>query len=238
MPAGDASLSKQVHDLVETHDPAKLFLAYGLLADCDEFNRNHDRLIFDPELLKKTPGSDNVTGLRGMTEQEKQQDAKRCGAMTERERQSRLEYLAAAAKAGVPGSAVAFHREGPFGDPSALATRPDDPLVAEWKARARAQLTAEADAGADPGVVNYIAVEYAAGSPTFERNARLAYRYFLANGLIQGELLGPDSDAAKFFAENSPLMDSIGKDLGPAERAAELAAAQRIAGNFRKQRSR
>lgn len=232
MPPGDVSLSKQVQELVETHDPEKLYLAYGLLADCVEFNRDHDRMIYDEELRKKSP--DNAFGYRHMTEQEKQRDTMRCGAMSERERQSRLDYLAAAAKAGVPGSAIAFLREGPFGDPSALTTRPDDPLVQEWKALARAQLIAEAEAGTDPGVVNYIATEYAAGSPTFERNAGLAYRYFLANGLIHGEILGPDSDIAKFFAEDSALMDSIGKDLSPAERAAELAAARQIALNFHK----
>jgi len=237
MPSGDVSLSKQVQELVETHDPQKLFVAYWLLADCVEFNRDHDRLIFDPELLKKKPNADNVTGLRHMTEQEKQQDTKRCGAMTERERQSRLEYLAAAAKAGVAGSAVAFLREGPFGDPTALTTRPDDPLVKEWKALAKAQLTAEADAGTDPGAVNYIAVEYAGGSAAFEQNPRLAYRYFLANGLIQGELLGPDADVARFFAEDGDLMASMGKDLSPAERAAESAAARQIALNFRKRRA-
>jgi len=237
MPTGDVSLSRQVQDLVATHDPKNLFLAYGMLADCDEFNREHDRLIFDPELLRKTPKSDNVSGLRGMTEQEKQRDTARCGAMTERERQSRLEYLASAAKAGVPGSAIAFVREGPFGDPSALKTRPDDPLVKEWKALAKAQLAAEADAGTDPAVVNFIAVEYAAGSPTIEQDARLAYRYFLANGLMQSELVGSDSEVAKFFAENSPLMDSIGKDLSQADRATEMAAAQQIASNFRRQRA-
>jgi len=236
MPSGDVSLSKQVQELVETHDPQKLFVAYWLLADCVEFNRDHDRLIFDPELMKK-PNTDNVTGLRHMTEQEKQQDTKRCGAMTERERQSRLEYLAAAAKAGVAGSAVAFLREGPFGDPTALTTRPDDPLVKEWKALAKAQLTAEADAGTDPAAVNYIAVEYAGGSAAFEQNPRLAYRYFLANGLIQGELLGPDADVARFFAEDGDLMASMGKDLSPAERAAESAAARQIALNFRKRRA-
>jgi hypothetical protein len=234
MPPGDVSLSRQVRELVETHDPEKLYLAYGLLADCVEFNRDHDRMIYDEELRKKSP--DNAFGYRHMTEQEKQRDAIRCGAMTERERQSRLEYLAAAAKAGVPGSAIAFLREGPFGDPSALTARPDDPLVQEWKVLARAQLIAEADAGTDPGVVNYIATEYAAGSPTFERNAGLAYRYFLANGLIHGELFGPDSDIAKFFAEDSALMDSFGKDLSPAQRAAELAAAKQIAMNFRQRR--
>lgn len=235
MPTGDVSLSRQVQELVATRDPEKLYLAYGLLAGCVEFNRDHDRMIYDEGLRGKS-AEDNF-GYRHMTEQEKAREIKSCGAMTERERQSRLEYLAAAARAGVPGSAISFLREGPFGDPSALQTRPNDPLVQEWKTLAKAQLTAEADAGKDLAAVNYIATEYAAGSLTFEQNGRLAYRYFLANGLIHKELFGPDSDVAEFFAEDSALMASIGQDLSPAERAAETAAAKQIAENFRKRRA-
>ena len=77
--------------------------------------------------------------MRGMTEREKQHDARLCGPMTERERQARLDYLAIALEAGVRGAAEAFLEAGPFGDPSALQTRPDDPLVKEWKATARAE---------------------------------------------------------------------------------------------------
>jgi hypothetical protein len=50
--------------------------------------------------------------------------------------------------------------------------------------------------------------------------------------------LGPNSDVAKFFAEDSALMDSMGKSLSPAERAAELAAAKQIASNFRQRQAR
>jgi len=222
-------LSTQVQELVATGDPNKLYEAYILLADCVEFNKEHDRMVRD----EKGPSAENVFGYRHMTEQEKLQDAKRCGPMTERERQSRIAYLSIAAKAGVPGSAVAFLREGPFGDNSALETRPSDPLVQEWKALARSQLTAEAEAGIDLGAINYLASEELSGTGVFEKNMRLAYRYFLALGLIESEVAGPNSDVAKFYGDDGQLLNLVGADLSPAERAAELAAAQQIAKKFR-----
>lgn len=224
----EVTLSMQIRDLVTTGDPEKLFDAYNLLADCDEFNREHDRMVQD----EKGPTVENIFGYRHMTDQEKQQEVRRCGAMTERERQSRMDYLSIAVKAGVAGTAVAFLREGPFGDHSALTTRPNDPLVQEWKALARAYLTSEAEMGIDLGAINYLASEEMVGSDVFEKNVRLAYRYYIANGLIESVVVGPNSDIAKFYAEDSQLLKSVGAELSPAERAVEVAAAQQIARNF------
>lgn len=228
----EEALSSQVQELVATREPEKLYQAYLLLADCDEFNRDHDRLIYDEKIRNK----ENILGYRQMTEQEKQHDSKRCGAMTERERQSRIDYLSIAAKAAVPGAAIDFLREGPFGDNSALTTRPNDPLVLEWKAVARVQLVSEAELGKDLAALDYLASEEFAGSKVFEKNVRLAYRYYLANGLIEGDIVGPDSDIAKFFAEDSQLLNAVGKELSTAERSVEMAAAQQIARNFRDRR--
>jgi hypothetical protein len=121
----EAALSEQVERLLATHDPEKVMAAYSLLSNCDQFNRFHDRVVFDEELRKKNAHSDDLSGYRGMTESEKQHDKVLCGPMTERMHQSRIDYLAIAAKAGVSGAAVAFEIEGPFGDRSALSSRPD-----------------------------------------------------------------------------------------------------------------
>jgi len=234
--AEDLTLASQVRHLVETRDPEKIFLAYRLLADCDEFNRDHDRVVFDSTTLPQKGKPGRVIPLRALTEQEKQQDAKRCGPMTERDRQSRLEYLAIAVRAGVPGSAVAFLLEGPFGDKTALKTRPGDPLVLEWKALAQAQMIAAAESGTDEGAVHYIAGEVWTGTAVFERNLRLAYRYNIAVGLLQRDIMGPDVGLAKAFAEDGEIMTSLAKDFSPAERAAELAAAHQIVKNYRDRR--
>lgn len=56
----------------------------------------------------------------------------------------RLPLLEAAARAGVPGAVTAWTGEGPFGDKTALAQRPDDPLVMEWVHEAVAMIRAAA----------------------------------------------------------------------------------------------
>lgn len=237
MPPDEVPLTEQVLRLMATQDPAKIYLAYRLLSGCDEFNKEHDRLTFDEAELKNAkPGY--VPGFRGMNEREKLHDAKLCRGMTERERLSRLDYLAIAAKAGVPGSAVAFVKEGPFGDPSALKTRPSDPLVQEWKALAKAQLISAAETGADTEAISDLAAENYNGSELFEKNLLLAYRYNIASGLIYREMYGPEVMLSKVFAKDSERMAAMGKDFSVEERAAELVAAQRIVDNAREQRKR
>jgi hypothetical protein len=228
-PSDEVSLTQQVDGLMVTHDPAKAYLAYRLLADCAEFNKEHDRLTFDQAVLKK-PKPGYLPGFRGLTEREKLDETKLCNGMTERERQIRLDYLAIAAKAGVTAAAVAFAQEGPFGDPTALTTRPSDPLVREWKALAIAQLTSAAEAGGELLAMNYLIGQYGSGSDIAEKNLPLTYRYELAMGLIYRDLVGPGIGLPKLFAEDSEMMIAAAKELSPEERAAQVDAARRIAG--------
>ena len=226
-------LKVQVDRLLATHKPEDAYRAYWLIADCAEFNANPDRLIFDEQKLMDTK-QDSVP-VRGMSDEEKRHDTKLCGGLTERERQSRLDYLATAARAGVPGAAINFATEGPFGDPSALQTRPGDPLVQEWKATALAQLTRAAESGADLGAIRYLANAYAIGSVPAERKPLLAYRYFVASSLIDEDLIGP-GPMSRTLAEQRESLSSMVQNFSPEQRAAELTAARRIADLARAQR--
>jgi hypothetical protein len=209
-------LNVQVERLLATHRPEDAYRAYWLVADCAAFNLSGDRIVFDEEEIRQhTPGA--LPGFRGMSAEEKRRDATLCAGMTERERQSRLDYLALAANAGVFGAAVNFANEGPFGDPSALQSRPDDPLVREWKATASAQLTQAAEAEADMGAILYLADAYANGGPLTGKNPLLAYRYLVARTLIEDEL-----------ARRPEPTHVAAPDLSPEQGAAELAAARRI----------
>jgi hypothetical protein len=219
-------LSVQVERLLATHDPADAYRAYWLIADCAEFNANPDRLIFD-EQLARNPEPDSVP-VRAMSDEEKRHDTKLCSGLTERERQSRLDYLAIAARAGVPRAAVIFATEGPFGDPSALKTRPGDPLVQEWKATANAQLMQAADA-ADMGALDYLTNNYRNGSEVVDQNPVLAARYGMALGLIYAQILGPDDMLAKMYTQQASQTLETAAGISPEQRAAELAAARRIA---------
>ncbi len=231
-PVEEAPLSDQIDRLIATHDPEKAYIAYRMLSDCAFFNKNHDRLTFDwAELRNRKP--DSLPGYRGMTESEKLHDKKLCSAMTERQRLSRLDYLAIAAHAGTRGAAVAFAREGPFGDRTALSTRSGDPLVQEWRALAVAQLTSAAEEHGEMIAMHALLDEYRSGSYLTEKNPLLAYRYGAALGLIYRDIAGADSGISQMYAPESEMMNFFGSGMSPEERAAQFAEAKRIADNAR-----
>jgi hypothetical protein len=235
-PPTEPGLTEQIDRLMATRDAANALRAYRLLADCATFNIEHDRLVFDAAEIKNWKG-DTLPGYRGMNEGEKLHDAKLCGGMTERQRQSRLDYLAIAAKAGTPGAAQAFVEEGPFGDRTALTSRPNDPLVLEWKALAIAQLTSAADGGEEMAM-HFLANVSVNGNEVIEKNPGLAYRYFSALGLVYRERFGADQALSKAYADDGAMLTAIAANLSPQERAFELAAARRLADNARELRKR
>jgi hypothetical protein len=225
--ADEPPLSVQIDHLLATHKPLDAFRAYSLLADCAAFNANHDRVVFDPdEPAQGKPIS--MTGLRGLRDDEKRNEARLCAGMTERQRQSRLEYLAVAAHARVPGAVLAFVSEGPFGDPSALQTRPDDLLVKEWKSTANALLVDAAE-NADPTILDILRMQYASGSDVTDRNPVLAFRYGMALSMIYAEGFGKNDLMVKVTAQQAAQAAESADGFTPAQRAAELAAARRIA---------
>lgn len=226
--ADEPPLNVKVERLLATRDPADAYRAYRLVADCAAFNLNGDRVMFDQEELRH-PKPGVLPGFRGLSDEEKRHEARACSGMTERERQSRLDYLAIAAKAGVPGAAVDFATEGPFGDPSALQTRPDDPLVQAWRETARAQLTQAAELGADLGAIAYLADTYAGHSPLAAEDPLLAYRYRLAANFINEDMLGPGDPLSQALVGQRQEWSRLIEEFSPDQRAAELAAARRIA---------
>lgn len=238
LPAPDPAeppLSAQVERLLATHGPADAFKAYRLIADCAAFNAQHDRVVFDPDLAEPWQG-DTLPGFRLMSEAEKRHDATFCARLTERERQSRLDYLAFAARAGVPDAAIRFVQEGPFGDPSALATRPGDPLVKAWKADARAQLARAAD-DADIGTLGYLVARLGDGDEVLDKDPALAYRYATALGMVYAHRFGSGHTMAALFAQQiAPTLAQAG-ELTPDRRAAETIAARAIADRDRARRA-
>lgn len=220
-------LAVHVERLLATGDPRQAYTAYMLVWSCARFNDRHDLAVHDSTLGASRP----------LSAGERQDMAKVCGSMTERERLARLDYLAVAVKAGVPGAAWAFAVEGPFGDPSALKTRPDDALVREWKATAVAQLTRAAEAG-DPLTLMIWGLENLGGSDLTDKQPALGYTYLLANGLIQADRFGAKHLSAQTYADGSPLMSALAHALTPEQRAAALVAARRLADKVKARRQR
>lgn len=218
-------LSEQVKHLLATQAPQDAYTAYFLISACTMFNRKHDLTLYD----------DKLRAGRAMTADERRHMTGMCGAMTERERQARLDYLAIAVKAGIPGAAWSYAAEGPFGDPSALQTRPDDALVQAWKQTARAQLVDAAEAG-DPITLVTWGVQNISGSDLAARDPVLGYGYLLAFGLIDAYRNGPNSPGALAYRDDSAMMNALAGDLTPEQRAVALAAAQRIAQRAKRRR--
>lgn len=224
-----ASLSQQVDALIATRDPAKAYAAYRLLANCISFNRDGDRLIFDQEDASHWNDDGTLPGFRSMTDAEKRHDAGFCGQMTERMRQSRIDYLDVAARAGIAGAVLEQVEQGPFGDRSALATRPDDPLVREWKARVQTQFFRLAEQDADAGTLSYLAVALMMGNNVLDADSALAYRYGAAFGMILADIQGPGGGMEKLYGPDGILTQQAASQLTPSERSAQLVEARRIA---------
>ena len=234
--AAESALAARIERLLATRAPADAFKAYHLILDCATFNRQHDRVIFDPDTTGQRH-DDIVPGIRLMTGTEKRRDTAMCAGLTERERLSRLDYLAIAARAGVPDAAISFAQEGPFGDPTALTTRPDDPLVKSWKALAQT-LLARAAADADVGALGYLAAQQMNGSEVVDKDPALAYRHAAALGMIYADGLGPDHTMAKAFSNRIAPSMAARAGLTPDQLAMETVAARAIADRDRAQRVR
>jgi len=225
--AASQNLSAHVADLLASHDPYHAYAAYMLVSSCSSFNRRHDLEVHDSKLGTK----------RAMNAGERRDMTRMCGGMTERERLARLDYLATAVKAGVPGAAWMYAAEGPFGDPSALTTRPDDPLVREWKATAASQLDTAAEAG-DTTALMLWGMQKLGGSDLTDRHPVQGYGYLLAVGLIDAQIAQPDDRPPQMFAEGSGLLTALGGQLTQEQRAAALAEARRIAAAAKARRER
>jgi hypothetical protein len=84
-----------------------------------------------------------------------------------------------AAKAGVDGADLAFLSAGPFGDPSALQSRPDDPLVLAWKKQALEQLREQAALGKLSSIMNLLS-EYIQGDGIVAKDPATSLPYVIA----------------------------------------------------------
>jgi hypothetical protein len=180
-------LSEQLDRLILTHKPEDAFQAYWLIQDCISFEEVGDLYTAGAIL----PGA--VAPQRiGLSDEGKKKTAALCHGLTERMRSSRLDYLAAAAKGKVRTAALVFYFEGPFGDKSALVSRPNDPLVLEWKQQAVSQLSESANEGNTSSMFTLM-MEFREGSSVVQREPLRSLTYLLALRKIQGSEMFSDA---------------------------------------------
>ncbi|MGK5056991.1 hypothetical protein ACQ4WY_08595 [Janthinobacterium sp. LB2P49] len=215
------TLAQRLERLGASGKPEDAYAAFNLLDDCIVFQRE-----------SRLPGMEFELG-REMTVEEKAAQQQLCAGLTQRQREDRIGYLAAAAKAGVPGAATLFLSEGPFGDRSALRNRPDDPLVQAWKRQAIDQLTAQADA-AELTSVSTLMMAYLRDGDVVQKDAPQAYGYLLALRQVYDDMLAP--------GVTNPYQDEywhwLQAELTPAQQAAASARAQAIVAKYRQHAGR
>jgi hypothetical protein len=223
----DVPLALQLERLIAADGAAGAFQAYLLVQSCVDFAAKGDVEKFDmlPE-----------PHMRGLTDEERKAQKIVCSGMTERIKMSRIEHLAMAAKAGVRSADGAFLRAGPFGDPSALKTRPDDPLVVAWRRQAAEQLAAGARAG-DVSSIVVLMSEYSGYGESLVADPLLALRYAYAMGLIF-EDMQRKSNTATIPNPFGPIVDRAKGGLTPEAVAAAQAAGKALADNVNEQSRR
>lgn len=123
-----SGLADEFARLVASDDPADAFRAYDMAARCVE-SQADERAAEMQAPGERSP--ETAAALAAGTF--KSATVASCGDLTGAQLRDRLKYLRLAADAGVPMAAIWLVEEGPWGDPSALFTRPDDPAVLEWR---------------------------------------------------------------------------------------------------------
>jgi hypothetical protein len=207
-------LAQQVQRLSASREPRDAYQAYRLLRAC--MDTQHQPL----QVAAIGAVADGRSGLAGVAD-----PVAFCGAMTERMRTDRIALLERAARAGVDGAMVALVEEGPYGDASALATRPDDPLVTEWKARIGQMLGEQAGQG-DWASLYLLFTGFAFGNPAIAVDRQSALAYGLALRDIVVRLDGLTEDQAIPF--NGPFLDQVKAGLSPEQQSRAAAQAAGI----------
>lgn len=213
-------LARRVERLAASGDPRDAWRAWWLLHACVVFERTG-----------RLPGRDG-TDASGESIAD---PATTCATVNERMKMARIDHLERAARAGVDGALAELLEEGPFGDPTALMTRPDDPLVKEWKARVNGMLNAQAEQGYWASLYQLF-TGFWFGHPAIAADRQSALAYGMALRDIMVKLDGVSEQEAIPF--NGPFLDEIGAGLTPDQKAHAQVRADAIVARAADQRGR
>jgi len=201
--APDAPLAQRIERLAASGDAHDAYRAWWLLHACVVFERT-GRLPARGEGGTEAPAEAIAD------------PAHACATLGQRTKMARIDYLERAVRARVEGALAELVEEGPFGDPSALTTRPDDPLVQAWKTRVNGMLSDEAEQGTWTSLYQLF-TGFWFGHPAIAADRQSALAYGIALRDIMVKLDGiPEPQAIPF---NGPFLDEIGAGLTPGEKA-------------------
>lgn len=123
-------------------DPADNFKAYVILNECTMSRDEKQRTLMTrpADLDNRQKSLIQSAGIDSAI-------ATSCGDLDIADFARRLPLLEKAAEAGIEMAAIRLTTEGPWGDPSALTSRGNDPLVIEWRARMESLIRRAAEKG-------------------------------------------------------------------------------------------
>lgn len=213
-----ASKAQQFAQLVSTGQPADAYRATGLLYECRLARK------YEKDLKSSRPGDlgESMAYQLKHGEDPAAWRERACGDLTDQQQSQMIVLLEKAAAAGVPSAALSLMREGPFGDWSALHTRPDDPLVLEWRKRMFSLIELAASKG-DFSAMSTLADQYATGQGVGVieggTNAARALEYATAMHLLYEsrrgkEMLGKAQQLAKLTARLKPEEAAKAREAG------------------------
>lgn len=220
--APEEPLAQRIERLAASGDPHDAYRAWWLLHACVVFERTG-------RLPARGEGGTDAP-LDAIAD-----PARSCATLGQRAKMARIDHLERAVRARVDGALAELVEEGPFGDPTALATRPDDPLVREWKTRVNGLLSDEAEQGTWASLYQ-IFTGFWFGHPAIAADRQSALAYGMALRDIMVKLDGvPEPQAIPF---NGPFLDEIGAGLTPDEKARAQVRADAIVARAASQRTR
>lgn len=209
-----STLSTRYDQLAGSGNPTSALAAYNLAMDCVWATQQFHQI----EL--QAPGERSEESKAALTDGSLAARASEaCGDLTDAQVQSRLKYVEAAAAAGVPLAALRLSAEGLFGDQTALANRPDDPAILEWRERVSALIKLAADKG-DLASMASLSNMYESGTGILgQRDPYKALEYATAKWELQRQLTGrappfQDELTAKLAAALTPEQARSAREAG------------------------
>ena len=212
------SLAAKFSALAGTGDPADAFRAYDLATRCAE-SQADERAAERQALGERS--AETVAALNDGTF--KAASTTYCGDLSSAQIADRTKYLKQAAEAGVPMAAIRLVEQGPWGDPSALTTRPNDPAVLEWRRQMVGLIEFAASKG-DYAAMDSLSTMYRTGSGVLgERDPGKALMYATAKWEAYRQATGRTSAYA------TQEVSQLASALSPQEASAATTAGQQFA---------
>jgi hypothetical protein len=215
------SLAARIATLAASQAPLDAYRAWWLLHACTVFRNGG--VLPDPQTVDEAGIREPIADPVAF-----------CAGMTERMKMARVDYLERAARGGIDGALAALVEEGPFGDPSALRTRPDDALVKAWKARVNGMLGGQAEQGYWSSLyVLFTGFWFENPAIAADRQSALAYGMALRDIMVKLDGVA-EQDAIPF---NGPFLEAIGEGLDEEQVAQAKARAAAIVARAAAQRA-